>query len=95
VALIDYHDIDELKNGNEEKVWMAIEHHLGEDSSLCRCRDCILDTAAIALNTLKPRYHVYSFHEKASEEEEAELLEEEIMGVCGAFNKVTPRPHHF
>ena len=95
MALIDYHDIDELKNGNEEKVWMAIEHHLGEDSSLCRCRDCILDTAAIALNSLKPRYHVYSFHEKASQEEDAELLEEAKKAVKEASRKVTKRPHHF
>ena len=38
MALIDYHDVDELKNRNEEKVWMAIEHHLGENTELCRCR---------------------------------------------------------
>jgi competence protein ComFB len=95
VALIDYHDIDELKNGNEEKVWMAIEHHLGENSSLCRCRDCILDAAAIALNSLQPRYHVYSFHEKAGEEEDAALLKEAGKAVEEAFKKVTKRPHHF
>ena len=95
MALIDYHDIDELKNGNEEKVWMAIEHHLGEDSSLCRCRDCILDAAAIALNSLQPRYHVYSFHEKAGEEEDASLLKEARKAVEEAFKKVTKRPHHF
>jgi len=94
VALIDYHDVDELKNRNEEKVWMAIEHHLGENTELCRCRDCILDAAAIALNTIQPRYHVYSFHEHATTEEEGELLEEAKKAVATAFKKVTKRPHH-
>jgi hypothetical protein len=74
---------------------MAIEHHLGENSSLCRCRDCILDAAAIALNSLQPRYHVYSFHEKAGEEEDAALLKEARKAVEAAFKKVTKRPHHF
>lgn len=94
MALIDYHDVDELKNRNEEKVWMAIEHHLGENTELCRCRDCILDAAAIALNTIQPRYHVYSFHEHATTEEEDELLEEAKKAVAKAFKKVTKRPHH-
>jgi len=95
VALIDYHDVDELQNRNEEKVWMAIEHHLEKNESLCRCRDCILDTAAIALNAIKPRYHVYSFHEKGGQEEDTVILEEAKKAVADAFKKVTKRPHHF
>ena len=95
MALIDYHDIDELKNRNEEKVWMAIEQRLEEDTSLCRCRDCILDAAAIALNHLTPRYHVYSFHENAPKDEDGTLLEEAKKAVTVAFTKVTKRPHHF
>ena len=94
MALIDYHDVDELKNRNEEKVWMAIEHHLGENPSLCRCRDCILDAAAIALNKLQPRYHVYSFHEKDAGEEDETLLGEAKAAVGEAFKMVTKRPHH-
>lgn len=94
--MIDYHDVDELKNRNEEKVWMAIEHQLGEDPSLCRCRDCILDAAAIALNSLPPRYHVYSFHEGGAKQgEDKVLLQEAKKAVKEAFAKVTKRPHHF
>ena len=95
MALIDYHDVDELKNRNEEKVWMAIEQHLQKDESLCRCRDCILDTAAIALNDLKPRYGVYSFHEQTGQDDDEEILEEARKAVAAAFKKVTKRPHHF
>lgn len=95
MTLIDYHDVDELKNRNEEKVWIAIEHHLDGNPSLCRCRDCILDAAAIALNSLQPRYHVYSFHENTTSEEEEEFLEEAKKAVAQAFEKVTKKPHHF
>ncbi len=93
--MIDFHDIDELKNRNEEKVWMAIEQQLDKDSSLCRCRDCILDAAAIALNSLPPRYHVYTFHEGGGRAEDEGLLEEARKAVGEAFKKVTKRPHHF
>ena len=94
MPLVDYHDVEELKNRNEEKVWVAIEKHLGENASLCRCRDCILDAAAIALNSLPPRYSVYSFHEKSGQAEaEAAVLEAEAA-VGKAFGQVTKKPHH-
>ena len=93
MALIDYHDVDELKNRNEEKVWMAIEGHLEANQSLCRCRDCILDTAALALNKLPARYHVYSFHENTKDDDES-LLTEARKAVEEAFGQVTKRPHH-
>ena len=94
MALIDFHDVDELKNRQEEKVWAAIEAHLGDNPSLCRCRDCILDAAAIALNRLPPRYQVYSFHENQHEDEAAQE-EQARTAVAGAFELVTKRPHHF
>ena len=71
MALIDYHDMDELKNRNEEKVWAAMEEFLAANPAVCRCRDCILDTAAITLNRLPPRYQVYSFHENNPAEDAA------------------------
>lgn len=94
MALIDYHDVDELKNRNEEKVWMAIEFHLDKNQSLCRCRDCILDAAALALNKIPPRYHVYSFHENAPGDDDETLMAEAKKAVSEAFKQVTKRPHH-
>jgi len=94
MALIDFHDVEELKNRQEEKVWAEIEAQLGDNPSLCRCRDCILDTAAIALNRLPPRYQVYSFHENQPEDES--VHERQVReAVAGAFELVTKRPHHF
>jgi competence protein ComFB len=61
---------------------------------VCRCRDCILDTAAIALNRLPPRYQVYSFHENNPAEVAAhdQLVKET---VAAAAVQVAKRPHHF
>ncbi|HWR97326.1 MAG TPA: late competence development ComFB family protein [Candidatus Methanoperedens sp.] len=94
MALIDFHDVDELKNRNEEKVWAAVEAHLAATPQACRCRDCILDTAAIALNRLPPRYQVYSFHDNHPGEEAA--LEGQVQeAVAAAAAQVAQRPHHF
>ena len=35
MALIDYHDMDELKNRNEEKVWAAVEEFLAANPRVC------------------------------------------------------------
>jgi competence protein ComFB len=93
VPIINYHDLDELKNKNEEKVWKAIERHLNENPELCRCRDCILDAAALSLNNLPARYMVYSFHSNQPEEKEPGPEVDEA--VKQAFEQVTRRPHHF
>jgi competence protein ComFB len=94
MPLIDYHDLDELKNRNEEKVWAALERFLAAHPAVCHCRDCILDTAAIALNSLPPRYQVYAFHENAPAADEAQ---EKIVAeaVRAASAQVAKRPHHF
>jgi len=88
------YDLDELKNRNEEKVWTAIEEYLAAHPGVCRCRDCILDTAAIALNRLPARYQVSASHESAPTEDtshDAEVKE----AVVAASALVARRPHHF
>ncbi len=93
MTVINYHDLDELKNKNEEKVWRAIERFLRENPKACRCRDCILDGAALSLNSLPARYQVYSFH--ANEPEDKEPGAEVFEAVRKAFEKVAKKPHHF
>jgi competence protein ComFB len=92
LGIIDFHDIDELKNRNEEKVWIAIEMQLKRDTSLCRCRDCVLDVAAIALNRLPPRYQVYAFH--SNELESLVPGDDVVEAVAKAFEMVARSPHH-
>ena len=45
-------DTRELINVNERFVFDAIERLFKEDKEMCRCEDCVLDTAALALNKL-------------------------------------------
>jgi competence protein ComFB len=94
MALIDYHDVDGLKNRNEEKVWAVLEEFLAANPGVCQCRDCILDTAAVALNRLPPRYQVYAFHKDNPAEDAAQdkLVAE---AVRAASAQVARRPHHF
>lgn len=92
MPIIDFHDMDELRNRNEELVWKAIEDYLNAHPQVCRCRDCILDAAALTLNSLTPRYHVYSFHDNTPGEKDASSGVAEA--VARAFEKVTRRPHH-
>jgi competence protein ComFB len=90
---MDFLVTDELKNRNEEMVWAAIEAHLAADAGACRCRDCTLDTAAIALNRLPPRYQVSSSHERRPAPDAAqEALVREAVAAAAAL--VAKRPHH-
>lgn len=95
MAVIDFHDLEELKNRNEELVWKALEEHLAAHPGLCRCRDCVLDAAAIALNRLPARYQVYSFHENSRPEDESGHRAGAAKAVAAACELVSKRPHHF
>jgi competence protein ComFB len=88
------HDQYELRNRNEEIVWTAIEEHLAAHPGVCRCRDCVLDTAAIALNRLPPRYQVSAAHEN-NPAEDASHNAQVKEAVAAASAQVAQRPHHF
>ena len=94
MTLIDFHDVDELRNRNEEKVWAALEAHFAANPGACRCRDCVLDTAALALNRLPPRYQVYTFHGNDPAGGAAQEAREAVAAVAAASAQVAKRPHH-
>jgi len=57
MAFIDQYDFDLLKNEAENLVIREIEIQLkSEPATMCRCNDCIVDIAAISLNSVKPLY---------------------------------------
>lgn len=59
MALNDNYDFEHLKNEAENLVIQELDRQLGLYSEpLCRCNDCVVDMAAIALNTVKPLYRV-------------------------------------
>ena len=57
MAFIDDYDFDHLKNEAEMIVINEVEQQLkNEPEEMCRCNECVVDIAAIALNTVKPLY---------------------------------------
>jgi len=57
MALTDEYDFYLLKNEAEIIVLRELEQQLktGQED-LCRCKECIIDIAAVALNNVKPLY---------------------------------------
>lgn len=93
MALIEERHRDELRNRIEGRVWAALEEFLEENPAACRCRDCILDTAAIALNRIPPQYRVYDFHgDRPADDAALERLVAEA--VRAASLQVAKSPHH-
>jgi len=57
MALTDTYNFDLLKNEAEELVLNELEEQVAAyGPELCRCNECIVDMAAIALNSIKPLY---------------------------------------
>ena len=59
MAFINEYDFEHLKNEAENLVIKDLERQLESfPEPICRCNDCVLDMAAIALNCIKPLYRV-------------------------------------
>jgi len=57
MALMDEYDFELLKNEAEILVLREMEQQLKTaPTDMCRCNECIVDIAAIALNAVKPLY---------------------------------------
>jgi len=57
MAFKDEYDFELLKNEAEVLVIREVEQQLkNEPESMCRCNECIVDIAAMALNAVKPLY---------------------------------------
>ena len=57
MAFKDDYDFDLLKNEAEVLVIREMEQQLKSETELmCRCNECIVDIAAVALNSIKPLY---------------------------------------
>ena len=57
MAFIDTYDFDLLKNEAEKLVIHELERQLiNERGEICRCNECVVDMAAMALNSVKPLY---------------------------------------
>ena len=57
MAFMDTYDFDLLKNEAERLVIYELEKQLAKESGgICLCNECVVDMAAIALNSVKPLY---------------------------------------
>jgi len=93
----DEYDFDLLVNEGEDLVIEELEKELGkkEYDNICKCQDCILDMATLALNNLKPTYRssltgrIY-----AAQYHEGTYLTEVESAVRNAIKKVSKNPSH-
>jgi len=97
MAFSNEYNFDLLKNEAEVLVIREMEHQLksGHDG-MCRCNECIVDIAAIALNAVKPHYRfsllgaLYA-SQAMNEKEYADSVK---YAVAMAIKKVKRNPSH-
>lgn len=97
MALKDNYDFEHLKNEAENLVVQELDRQLEIYSEpLCRCNDCVLDMAAIALNTVKPLYRVSLLGTlyTAGAMEQKTYASSVRNAVFAAIEKVRKNPSH-
>lgn len=101
--LLDTIFTGEMLNVNVPYVMAALREAARENDHLGKCRDCLIDAAAIALNRLQPRYFGGGFrsmppgvlgmaHSEIDLEER--LRKEAEKAVAEAVTAVLENPHH-
>jgi competence protein ComFB len=97
MAFIDEYDFEHLKNEAENLILKDLGRQLENfPEPICKCNDCVLDMAAMALNTVKPLYRVSLlgklYTEKAMEGSHYATSVREA--VFNAIEKVRKNPSH-
>ncbi|MDR2486091.1 MAG: late competence development ComFB family protein [Treponema sp.] len=97
MALTDKYDFELLKNEAEKLVFDELEKQLATyDDETCRCNECVVDMAAMALNAVKPLYRVSLLGALyASEAMNDEVYAQSVrQAVLNAIEKVRDNPAH-
>jgi len=92
--------IGNLENLQEDEVLRVIREIVesGEEFGgvpVCTCHECLIDIAAIALNTLPPHYvadKYYKFPDSPTKEKQRN--EQVTQAVRMAIKRVVDHPHH-
>jgi competence protein ComFB len=97
MAFIDDYGFELLKNEAEQLVYNELEMQLanaGED--ICRCNDCVMDMAAMALNNVKPlyRFSILGTLYAAQAKSEQTYADNVQQMVAQAIAKVSSNPSH-
>jgi competence protein ComFB len=97
MSFTDKYDFELLKNEAENLVIGEIERQLEfEPDSMCRCNECIVDIAAMALNSVKPLYRFFLlFTLYASQAMSEQAYADSVKKtVAFAIKKVKKNPSH-
>ncbi len=90
-SFFDDYDMEVLQNRLKERVLPLIEEMLNRSPSMCRCRDCRLDVAAIVLNRCPANYVVSDLEKEISQKVDDQEI---IRQIEEAFDIVASNPHH-
>jgi competence protein ComFB len=97
MALSDTYNFELLKNEAEQLVLDELEIQLARASEeMCRCNDCIVDMAAMALNNVKPlyRFSILGALYAAQARNEPAYADTVKQAVAKAIEKVSSNPSH-
>jgi competence protein ComFB len=97
MALKDSYNFELLQNEAEELILHELEKQLEtQGPELCRCNECIVDMAAIALNTVKPlyRFSLLGTQYAAQAMNEQSYADSVRQAVAQAIVKVKSNPAH-
>ena len=97
MAFKDEYDFEFLKNEAENLVLEELSRQLDEyTEDVCRCNECIVDMAAMALNNIRPLYRVSLLGTlyAATAKEHKEYIDQIKEAVAVAIKKVHNNPGH-
>jgi len=95
MGLRDEHDFEALVNDAEGMVIDALEDAIARTPGICTCRDCVLDMAACALNSVRPSYRVSLLGSMSSRSPLGGDYERQIrLAVADAVERVQKNRSH-
>ena len=97
MAFDDIYNFELLKNEAEVMVIHELEYQLADQpEGMCRCNECVVDIAAIALNAVKPlyRFSLLGTLYAAQAMNEQSYADSVKNAVAQAIEKVKTNPAH-
>ena len=91
------YELDFLENEAENLVFDELEKQLKEDwtADVCKCQDCVLDMAAMALNSVNPFYRVSLLGKVyAGNLNDSSYADNIHKAVKKAIDKISSNPAH-
>ncbi|HET7839936.1 MAG TPA: late competence development ComFB family protein [Rectinemataceae bacterium] len=97
MGIRDDYDFSILTNEAERMVTDELERQLAarQAEQICVCEDCVIDMAALALNSIRPVYRVSLLGTMyAHALDGGDFAEEVRRGVSSAIDRVHANPSH-